>query len=105
MRLAARYADGFDLGKHGPGGADLTPDEMASSFRELEAIEQKANREKPLRRSHWSSSALEGDGKALADKIRSYTRAALDQYLCAFPKERAMEMTERSRERLIPAFA
>src|SRR2546426_9838742 len=105
MRLAARYADGFDLGKHGPGGADLTPDEMASSFRELEAIEQKANREKPLRRSHWSSSALEGDGKALADKIRSYTRAALDQYLCAFPKERAAEMIERSRELLIPAFA
>src|SRR5947208_14769560 len=39
MRLAARYADGFDLGKHGEGGADLTPEEMAASFRELEAAE------------------------------------------------------------------
>ena len=105
MRLAARYADGFDLGKHGPGGADLSPDEMASSFRELGAIERKANREAPLRRSHWSSSALDGDGRPLVDKIRSYADAGLDQYLCAFPKDRAAEMIERSRELLIPAFA
>ena len=29
MRLAARYADGFDLGRHGPAGAPLSADEMA----------------------------------------------------------------------------
>ena len=105
MRLAARYADGFDLGKHGAGGADLTPDEMAASFNELEAVEQTVKRDARLRRSHWCASTLEGDGKLLIDKIRAYAGAGLDQYLCAFPKERAMEMTERSRERLIPAFA
>ena len=105
MRLAARYADGFDLGKHGGGGADLSPDEMAGSFHELAAIERKANREKPLQRSHWSASMLEGDGKPLVDKIRAYARAGLEQYLCAFPKDHAAEMIERSRESLIPAFA
>jgi len=105
MRLAARYADGFDLGKHGGGGADLSPDEMAGSFHELAAIERKANREKPLQRSHWSASSLEGDGKPLVDKIRAYARAGLEQYLCAFPKDHAAEMIERSRELLIPAFA
>jgi hypothetical protein len=105
MRLAARYADGFDLGKHGAGGADLTPKEMAASFKELEAIELTAKREQRLQRSHWCASTLEGDAKALVDKIRAYAGAGLDQYLCAFPKERATEMVERSRERLIPAFA
>ena len=105
MRLAARYADGFDLGKHGAGGADLTPDEMAASFKELETIERAVKREERLRRSHWCASALEGDGKALVEKIRGYAGAGLEQYLCAFPKERATEMIERSRDRLIPAFA
>jgi F420-dependent oxidoreductase-like protein len=105
MRLAARYAHGFDLGKHGAGGADLTPDEMAASFKELDAIERTVKREERLQRSHWCASTLDGDGKALVDKIHAYAGAGLDQYLCAFPKERATEMIERSRERLIPAFA
>ena len=105
MRLAARYADGFDLGKHGAGGADLTADEMAASFRELEAAELAAKREQRLERSHWCASTLDGDPKLLVDKIRAYGRAGLDQYLCAFPRERAAEMVERSREGLIPAFA
>src|SRR5712692_3533644 len=105
MRLAARYADGFDLGKHGPGGADLTNEEMGASFRELEAAERTAKRERRLERSHWSSSMLEGDGKALIDKIRAYAGVGLDQYLCAFPKEHAAEMIERSRRQLIPAFS
>ena len=105
MRLAARYADGFDLGKHGAGGADLTPDEMAASFRELEAAELAAKREQRLERSHWCASTLDGDPRLLVDKIRAYGRAGLDQYLCAFPREGAAEMVERSREGLIPAFA
>jgi F420-dependent oxidoreductase-like protein len=105
MRLAVRYADGFDLGKHGAGGADLTPDEMAASFGELEAAELAAKREQRLERSHWCASTLDGDGKPLLDKIRAYGRAGLDQYLCAFPRERAAEMVERSRDVLIPAFA
>jgi F420-dependent oxidoreductase-like protein len=105
MRLAARYGDGFDLGKHGANGADLTPDEMAASFRELEATEKSAKRDRPLRRSHWSPSSLEGDAKPLIDKIHAYGEAGLDQYLCAFPKERAAEMIERASKRLIPAFA
>jgi hypothetical protein len=76
---------------------------MAASFRELGSMERAAKRERPLARSHWSTSALEDDGSALIDKIRAYQGAGLDQYLCAFPKERAAEMIERSRDRLIPA--
>jgi alkanesulfonate monooxygenase SsuD/methylene tetrahydromethanopterin reductase-like flavin-dependent oxidoreductase (luciferase family) len=83
--LAARYADGFDLGKHGAGGADLTPAEMASSFKELETAERTAKREQRLERSHWCGSTLEGDGTELIEKIRAYAGAGLDQYLCAFP--------------------
>jgi hypothetical protein len=77
---------------------------MAAAFRELDGAERVANREQRLRRSHWSASTLDGDGEPLVDKIRSYAGAGLDQYLCAFPKERAAEMVKRSRERLIPAF-
>src|SRR5882762_2883096 len=87
MRLAARYADGFDLGKHGAGGADLTNEEMAAAFNELGSTERAAKREKPLLRSHWSSSTLEGDGTALVEKIRGYAGAGLDQYLCGFPRD------------------
>jgi hypothetical protein len=77
---------------------------MAASFKELETAERSAKRDGRLRRSHWSTSALEGDGNVLIEKIRSYAASGLDQYLCAFPKERAAEMIERSRDRLIPAF-
>src|SRR5436189_1158095 len=72
MRLAARYADGFDLGKHGADGADLTPEEMAASFNELEAVEQTVERKAPLQRSHWCASTLEADAKPLVDKLRAY---------------------------------
>jgi probable F420-dependent oxidoreductase len=105
MRLAARYADGFDLGKHGPGGADLTTDELAAAFADLDALERAAKRERRLVRSHWSNSALDGNGAALIEKIRAYAAVGLDQYLCAFPKDGAADMVARSRERLIPAFA
>ena len=105
MRLAARYADGFDLGKRGAGGADLPPDEMAAAFAELKEVERSVKRETPLVRSHFSISNLDGDATALIEKIRAYGKAGLDQYLCAFPKERAAEMVERSRTELIPAFA
>src|SRR5439155_479804 len=104
-KMAARYADGFDLGKHGDGGADLTPEEMAASFRELDAAEGASKRKVRLQRSHWCASTLEADAKPLVDKIRAYAGAGLDQYLCAFPKDRAAEMVERSSEELVPAFA
>jgi len=56
-------------------------------------------------RSHWSPSALEENGSALVEKIRGYARTGLDRYLCAFPKDRAAEMIDRARDRLLPAFA
>ncbi len=102
MRLAVRYADGFDLGRHGRDGRDLAPEEMVQAFTELEEMERAAKRERPLMRSHWSSSVLEGDGDRLLDKIDGYARAGLDQYLCAFPRDRAAEMIERSATALIP---
>src|SRR5881628_2610078 len=64
-------------GKHGAGGADLTPDEMAASFDELERIERIAKRDGRLQRSHWSASTLDGDGKPLIDKIRAYAGVGL----------------------------
>jgi hypothetical protein len=104
MRLAVRYADAFDLGRHGEGGADLEPEEMAEAFRELSDYERSAKRSRPLARSHWSPSTLDGDGRALVEKIRAYAAVGLDHYLCAFPKDAAAEMIRRAGERLVPAF-
>src|SRR5439155_17298763 len=56
MRLAARYADGSDLGKHGTGAAALTNEDIAAAFKELGWMEVAAKREKPRLRSHWTSS-------------------------------------------------
>src|SRR5438132_9215190 len=53
MRLAARYADGFDIGRRGVEGRDLTPDEMGAAIGELRAIERSVRRATPLRTSHW----------------------------------------------------
>ena len=105
MRLAARYADGFDLGRRGADGRELTAEEMAAAFAELDRAERNAKRERRLMRSHWSPSALEENGSALVEKIRGYARTGLDRYLCAFPKDRAAEMIDRARDRLLPAFA
>ena len=105
MCLAVRYADGFDLGRRGADGRELTAEEMAAAFAELDRAERNAKRERRLMRSHWSPSALEENGSALVEKIRGYARTGLDRYLCAFPKDRAAEMIDRARDRLLPAFA
>jgi F420-dependent oxidoreductase-like protein len=105
MRLAARYADGFDLGKHGQDGGDLALEEMTAAFAQLAAIERGVKRERPLLRSHWSPSSLEGGAKSLLSKIRAYAGAGLDQYLCAFPKGRVKEMIDRSARELVPEVA
>src|SRR5256886_15736188 len=63
LRVVPRHADGFDLGKHGADGADLTPDQMAASFRQLEAAERTANREKHLQRSSFCCGLVDRDAK------------------------------------------
>src|SRR5256712_12231759 len=55
MRLAARYADGFDLGKHGTGGGGLTKEGNAAPFKEPGSRERAAKRGKPQLRSHPAS--------------------------------------------------
>src|SRR5256712_4168893 len=50
MRLAARYADGFDLGKHGTGGGDLTHEGNAAPVKKPGSMEGAGKRGKaPLR--------------------------------------------------------
>ena len=98
MRLAARYADGFDLGRRGPSGTPLSEDEMTTALAEVRKVCEDAKRERPIALSHWVGAELGTDDESkrvLLDRIRGYARAGLDRLLLAFPRERAGEMIGR----------
>jgi len=98
MRLAARYADGFDLGRRGPAGAPLSEDEMTVALAEVRKVCADAGRERPIALSHWVSAELGTDRESkrlLQERIRGYGRAGLDRLLLAFPRDRAGEMITR----------
>jgi F420-dependent oxidoreductase-like protein len=106
IRLAARYADGFDLGRRGPAGAPLSADEMAVALREVRKICDIAKRERPIALSHWVSAELGADDESrrqLLERIRGYKRAGLDRLLLKFPRERAGEMIRRLDEGVLAA--
>ena len=86
MRLAARYADGFDLGRHGPSGAPLTVDELASALAEVRRVCDDAGRDRPIALSHWTGAELEADDiarRAVVERFSGYARAGLDRLLLA----------------------
>ena len=104
MRLAARYADGFDLGRRGPAGAPLSADEMAVALTEVKKVSEDAKRERPIALSHWVGAELgadDGSKRELLDRIRGYERAGLDRLLLAFPRDRAGEMIRRLGEEVL----
>jgi F420-dependent oxidoreductase-like protein len=98
MRLAARYADGFDLGRRGLAGAPLSADEMATALAEVRRVCEDARRDRPILLSHWAAAELGTDDESrrvLRDRVRGYERAGLDRLLLAFPRDRAGEMITR----------
>jgi hypothetical protein len=103
MRLAARYADGFDLGRHGPAGAPLSAEEMAAALAEVRKVCDDAMRQRPIALSHWVGAELGSDDESrrqLLERIRGYERAGLDRLLLAFPRDRAGEMIRRLGEHM-----
>jgi len=99
MRVAARLADGFDIGRRGADGAPLTGEEMRALIGELEAACMAVRRTRPLRTSHWSPVSLEDDPasiRALRERIAAYEQAGLERFILQFPKETAAEMVRRA---------
>ena len=103
LRVAARYADGFDIGRRPPGGF-LSEDEMRSAVAEVDTASRTAKRERMLFRSHWSPADAGDDAavKMLADRIAAYARAGLDRYILSFPRERAGAMIRRAGAERLP---
>jgi F420-dependent oxidoreductase-like protein len=98
MRLAARYADGFDLGRRGPAGAPLSEEELTVALAEVRKVCEDAGRDRPMALSHWVGAEFGSDGesqRSLLERIRGYERAGLDRLLLAFPRDRAGEMIRR----------
>jgi F420-dependent oxidoreductase-like protein len=98
MRLAARYADGFDLGRRGPSGAPLTSEEMASALAEVRQVCEEVGRERPIALSHWTGAELIGDEasrRQVVERFAGYARAGLDRLLLALVgRERGAEMAD-----------
>jgi len=101
MRTAARYADGFDIGRRGAPGSGrsfLAEDELRAVIAELDEACRAMKRDRPLMRSHWSGAEITDDTSldTLRERIDAYARAGLDRYILAFPRERAAEMIPRA---------
>jgi probable F420-dependent oxidoreductase len=98
LRVAARLADGFDIGRRPQGGGFVSEDEMRAYCEEVDAASRKAKRGQPLMKSHWSAADAGDDAAlgALRERIEAYARAGLDRYILSFPKERAAEMIPRA---------
>ena len=98
MRLAARYADGFDLGRRGPSGAPLIPDEMAAALAEVRRVCDDIERGRPIALSHWTGVELDGDDstrREMVERFAGYARAGLDRLLLALVgRERTAALTE-----------
>ena len=103
LRIAARLADGFDIGRRPPGGF-LTEDEMRVACEELDEASRNAKRERRLLRSHWSPADAGDDAavRVLADRVEAYARAGLDRYILSFPRERAGAMIRRAGAERLP---
>ena len=103
LRIAAKYADGFDIGRRPPGG-HLSEDEMRAACDELDEASRTAKRERRLLRSHWSTADAADDAavETLADRITAYARAGLDRYILSFPRERAGAMIRRAGAERLP---
>jgi F420-dependent oxidoreductase-like protein len=98
MRLAARYADGFDLGRRGPGGTPLSEEEMTAALAEVRKVCAEARRDRPIALSHWVGAEFGSDAasqRPLFERISGYGRAGLDRLLLAFPRDHAGEMIHR----------
>jgi hypothetical protein len=64
---------------------------------ELDALCRETKRDRPLRRSHWTSATITDDASAvvLAARIKEFGAAGLDRLILAFPRESATEMISR----------
>jgi alkanesulfonate monooxygenase SsuD/methylene tetrahydromethanopterin reductase-like flavin-dependent oxidoreductase (luciferase family) len=98
LRIAARLADGFDIGRRPQGGGFVSEDQMRAYCVEIREASRKAKRDRPLLTSHWSAADAGDDAalRTLRERVDAYARAGLDRYILQFPKERAAEMIPRA---------
>jgi F420-dependent oxidoreductase-like protein len=97
MRSAVRFADGFDISRR---AGDAVPMDGAAIRRvndELDALCRELGRDRPLRRSHWTTVTVSDDAWAtqLGSRIRDLADGGLDRLMLALPRENATEMIAR----------
>jgi F420-dependent oxidoreductase-like protein len=97
MRAAARYADGFDISRRATDTAPMDGAAIRTVNAELDALCRETKRERPLRRSHWTTATVTDDdsARALSGRIQDFASSGLDRLILAFPRESATEMISR----------
>ena len=104
MRVAARYADGFDISRSSATQGPMTGDGIRAAKALLDEACRAVKRDRPLRTSHWSDVQVEdtdASKRALKARVADYTDAGLDRFILNFPKDRALEMVRRAGDLLI----
>ena len=99
MRAAARYADGFDIGRSFVPEGPVTGAHLKAAKAKLDEMCRAVKRERPLATSHWSDVQLDdtdASRRALRDRVADYRNAGLDRFILNFPKDRALEMVRRA---------
>ncbi|HZP95562.1 MAG TPA: TIGR03560 family F420-dependent LLM class oxidoreductase [Candidatus Limnocylindria bacterium] len=98
MRIAARFADGFDIGHNGSTGLS-TADDLRERMRALDDACRWVRRDRPLLRSQWSAVELTDAAsvRTVRERLASYAGLGLDRFLFQLPKERAGAMVRRAR--------
>jgi len=97
MRSAVRYADGFDISRRASDAGPMDGAAIRHVNEELDALCRELGRDRPLRRSHWTSVTVSDDAsvKELASRIRDLEDGGLDRLMLALPRENATEMIAR----------
>ena len=99
MRVAARYADGFDISRSSATQGPMKGEHIGAAKALLDEACRAVKRDRPLRTSHWSDATIEdtdASKRALKERVTDYSDAGLDRFILNFPKDRALEMVRRA---------
>jgi len=105
MRVAARYADVFNVGRLGTPPQVPTRDQLASLIEQLGHAAAAVGRDGPLQVSHWTpvESANDRECARLAAAARELASLGIVEYQLALPRDGARGMLERLAREVLPA--
>lgn len=105
MRVAARYADLFNVGRLGAPPQPPTRAQLLELLEQVAAAGAKVGRDRPLQVSHWApvEQADERECEALAKTAGELAALGIVEYQLAIDRENARSVLERLARDVLPA--